>query len=246
MSSEQEQEGLGKPEAVQTIPWEDPARGLVGRFLGTLGNALRPVRGTPQLCGIRVAPAFRFALLSALPAMLLWGIVPFTSTLLFKGGLQVEVRPDKLPIWLDVLRAMSLSFCVSFLGQLVWALPFASLLRAFAAEPMPAPLVTATAYRFVFYRAWLVPACNLTLWTLSCILPAAQSGALGSFEAILQLVPQVMILLGAQAMALTFGASMLGSLAVALVPLVLEAVVMLIANEYAVRFLPHLLNMPAP
>ncbi len=244
MSSDPDSAAPERLDFAQIIPWEAPGLSPLSRLLGTLKNALRPVRGTPQLCGIRVAPAFRFALLTALPVMLLWGVVPFTSTLLFKGGMQVELRVEKVPVWLDVLRAMGLGFSVSFLAQLVWALPFASLLRAFAAEPMPAPLVTATAYRFVFYRAWLIPACTSTLWLLSCVLPASQAGALGPIDAALQLVPQVMTLLGAQAMALTFGASMLGSLAVALVPLVLEVVVMLIANEYAVRLLPHLLNLP--
>ena len=244
MQSDHDDQGLGKQVQVQTIAWEHPGHALISRFVGTLGNALRPVRGAPQLVGIRVGPAFRFALLSALPVMVGWGVVPFTATLLFKGNFDVEVISRALPVWLDVLRAMGLSFAASFVTQLAWALPFVSLLRAFAASPMPAPLVTATGWRFVLYRAWLVPGAGALLmfgmWALPQPPPAFVATVM---VALLRLAPQVIMLLGAQAMSLTFGASMLGSLAVALVPMILQGVVWLFVTDYADYLLPHLAEL---
>jgi hypothetical protein len=241
MPPDHEDPELGRPVQVQGIAWEDPARPFIARFFATLGNALRPVRGAPQLCGIRLSPAVYFSLLTALPLMLVWGVIPFTTTLLFKGNFRVDVVSHAMPTWLDVSRAMALGLGHSLVTQLAWALPFASLLRAFAASPMPAPLVSATAWRFVFYRAWFLPCADaLSMFAIWCLPEQPPVALLNLLALTLRLLPKVVVLLGAQAMALTFGASLLGSLAVAIVPLALSGVIELFANDYVHTLLPTL------
>jgi hypothetical protein len=237
----QEEQQAPANQQMTGMAWEDPARSFVARLLGTLGNALKPVRGAPALCGIRLLPAGHFALLTALPFMLMWGVIPFTNTLLFEPSFRVQFRAaEDIPMWLDVARSMAIGLGMSLLAQLSWALPFASLLRAFSAAPVPPALVSATAWRFVLYRAWLVPtgACLLLLAQWATPEPASKPLLLFCVVAF-RFAPQVLVLLGAQATALTFGASALGSLAVAIVPMIMQEVVGLTVGHYAADFLPE-------
>jgi hypothetical protein len=232
------------PRPVPCMPWENPTLGFVGRYWGTLGNALAPAGGVPQLCAGRLSPALSFALLSAVPLMLAWGVVPFTKTLLFGGGFHVTRTPDatKFPLWIDVTRAMGVSLGMSLLAQLAWTLPFISLLRAFADPRIPPQLSRLTAERFSLYRAWLVPGGLTLLYLLAWTMPNPEQpgflAALASFACLV--APVWMMFIGAQATARAFGASTLGSLAVALVPVLLQQVVGQLLNVYALQFAPPL------
>jgi hypothetical protein len=246
------------PAPVAPMPWEDRARSAFGRFWGTLGNAFAPVRGVPALCSPAVLPAWTFALISAVPFMLAWGVIPFTSTLAFGPSLEVTptVEAGKIPLWLDLTKSMGISFGVSLLAQLSWALPFMSLLRAFADVRVPADLVRSIAMRFVLYRAWLVPcgtvAFHLAWWALPAAAvvgdgsdPQAQaSGAELLAVMLFRFAPHILVLLGAQATAASLGASVLGALAVAVVPAILQEVVGLTVSHYAAQLLPHITPPP--
>jgi hypothetical protein len=240
------------PPPIAPMPWEDRARSVFGRYWGTFGNALTPVRGVPALCSPVVFPAWTFALLSALPFMLAWGIIPFTSTLAFGPSLSVEATSEagKIPLWFDVSKSMAISFGVSMVTQLSWALPFASLLRAFADARVPSDLVRSIAMRFVLYRAWLVPfgivAFHLAFWVMPAAGDAqAQQGREDALSMIM-FVPHVLVLVGAQATASSLGASLLASLAVAVVPAVLQQVVSMSVAHYAAMLLPHITAAKTP
>lgn len=239
-SNEHEQPGVASP---FPMPWEDTSRSLVARFWGTLTNALAPVRGVPALCTGSVGPAVTFALVTALPLMLVWGIMPFTHTLLFRPPFQVAPTSaaQDMPVWFDVVKAMGIGFVISLAAQLSWALPFMSLLRAFADARLPQAVVSIVSKRFVLYRAWLVPFGWLAFQLVGWATPE------GTAEPVLMLalvffrfVPHVLVLLGAQATAATLGASALGALGVALVPAIMQEVVGLTIGHYATQLLPEL------
>jgi hypothetical protein len=243
----------GSPPPIAPMPWEDRARSALGRFWGTFGNALAPMRGVPALCSPAVTPAFTFALLSALPMMLASGIVPYTRTLTFGPSLRTAptALASEIPLWVDVLMSMGMGGAVTLIAQLSWALPFTSLLRAFSDPRVPAELVRAIGVRFALYRAWLVPAgllaMNLAIWALPALMPAPDaSGAEGGLQptsahllafVVFQLVPPILILLGAQATAASLGASSLGALAVAVVPAIMQVTVGLIVTHYMAAWL---------
>jgi hypothetical protein len=235
-------------QAPRPMPWENAARSWLGRFWGTFGNALTPVRGVPALCSPVVLPAWTFALLSALPLMLASGVIPFTRTVTFGPSWQITPTgyTPGMPLWLDVLTAVGLGLSVSFVSQLAWALPFRSLLKAFVDARVPAELSSAIAMRFVLYRAWLVPfgmlAFDLSMWALPASLSEGaemqptQAHFLAFF--VFKLAPPILVLLGAQATAATLGAGLLGALAVAIVPAILQAVVGMTIGHYTSLLVP--------
>jgi hypothetical protein len=234
--------------APAVMPWEDGARSWLGRLAGTFGHAFSPVRGAPALCSVAVVPAWTFALTSALPVMLASGVIPFTRTVTFGPSWQITPTGylPAMPLWLDVLAAVGLGLSVSLVAQLAWALPFRSLLVAFVDGRVPRELSSAVAMRFVLYRAWLVPfgmlAFDVTMWALPATLSAdsqlqpTQAHFIAFF--VFRLAPPILVLLGAQATAATLGASLLGALAVAIVPAILQAVVGMTVGHYTAMLMP--------
>ena len=110
------------------------------RLFSTLGATFAPLRTIHAVAAGRIAPALRFTLLTALPFMLLWAIVPFTHTLLFKPSFGLEVLPEQ------ELRCRSGSTCCapvaiglgfSSITFVSWTLPFASLVGAFSNGSRP-------------------------------------------------------------------------------------------------------------
>lgn len=175
-------------EAVPPIAWEDAARDPVGRLLGTLGGAFRPSRTGPAMARDDVSVPVGFFLLSVLPLAMLAGVIPHTRTLLF-GAMQVQVlgTPAGGEIGMDIARAMAAQVALTAVELLALALPFASLVRAYAPEGR-----RAAAIRFVLYRGWLLPMAGfifgLVAWTAP--LSAADTGAPAWFG-LLMLVPML-------------------------------------------------------
>lgn len=238
------------PAPALPIAWEDRARSLFGRVLGTLGSAFEPVRSVPALCSPVVAPAWTFALLSAVPLMLASGFIPYTRTLLFGPAFAVKPMPGAaaIPLWLDATTALGLGGLASLITLLAWALPFHSLLRAFADPRVPAELSHAVALRLVLYRAWLLPfgmfAFEIARWSLPAVdgpgsAAAGQAVTIYLFaEFAFRLLPVVLMLMAAQATAMSLGVSLLGALAVALVPTVMLVVVGLTVEHYMSMLVP--------
>src|ERR1700712_1452399 len=121
------------------LPWEDPALSWPRRFFSTLITTFAPLRTIHAVADGTILPAIAFALLSAGPFMVLWAILPFTHTLMFKPefGLEVMAKSDDLTIGIDVLRALGIGMVVSIISLSSWALPFASLVRAFSNGTRP-------------------------------------------------------------------------------------------------------------
>ncbi len=229
------------PVQIGPMPWEDFNLPFLGRFAGTLLSTFQPVRSLRSVAHGPIAPAAGFFVLSSLPWMVLWAILPFTHTLLFgpsfaltltKGAQASQIQPD-------VLRAASVGFALSALGFMSWAFPFASLTRAFCTSPAHALEAGRAAWRTALYRVWIIP-CGFTLWSL--ILwgapdkPSAALLELGMLAC--QLLPRLLVLIHCQAMARYVGASTLGALGVAVVPVALEWAVGLLLWQGAREFLP--------
>ena len=193
------------------------------------------------VAGGEVAPALRFALLACLPWMLLWAIVPFTHTLMFKPSFGFELVPGKGSVALDVLRAMALGVVVSALSLLSWSLPFVSLTRAFA-SPGQADQARLAAARTTLYRIWIIPfglaLFSLLIWAM----PAQPSAGVVELSRLAcHFFPRMLVLIHCNAMARHVGASGLSALAPSFVPLVVEWAVGLTLERGITMLLP-----PAP
>lgn len=207
------------------MPWENPDLSLFRRLTGTISSTFLPLGTIRAVSSGAVAPALRFMLVWMVPWMPLWAIMPFTHRLLFKYSFAVEVVGDKDPtlIGFDVARAIGIGLVLSAISMLSWALPFASLLRAFAKTPEPGVEPGSAAWRMVLYRSWVVP-CGLTLFSLlGWGLPKDPNRLLVELALVgLYLMPRVLILMHCFAMARYFGVEGLSSIAVAVLPLAVE------------------------
>jgi hypothetical protein len=222
------------------MPWENPELSLFRRITGTLSSTFLPLGTIRAVSSGTIGPALRFMLIWTLPWMPLWAIMPYTHSLLFKYNFAVEVvAKTSGGIWLDVARAMAIGVALSGVAMLSWALPFASLLRAFGNTPEPGVEPGNAAWRMVLYRAWVVP-CGLTLLSvLAWSLPKEPNASLVELALLgLLLLPRVLILMHCFAMARYFGVQGLSSIAVALVPLIVEVVVGLVVGRGAEALLP--------
>ena len=222
------------------LPWEDDSLPWYRRLLWTLGATFRPIDTLHAIANGTVGPAVRFALLTALPFMLLWAIAPFTYTLTFGPEFALTVLPDKskLPVQLDVLRAVGIGLALSIISLLSWALPFASLVRAFSDGTRPED-PTAAAWRTALYRTWIVPFGTTAFYLVTWGMPRDPSPfavelTLLTFE----MVPRVVILIHCHALARYFGATGLGALAVTVMPLAVQWAVSLPLWRGAEMFLP--------
>lgn len=137
------------------VPWENPAGGgALRRMVDTLVTAVRPRITSPAFARAEVAPALRFALLTAVPLALLRGIIPYTHTLTFGPELAVIAQgdPSTVAVALDVLRAMGISLLVTGVGWCALALPYIHLAKAYGG-----PVARPATLRVMLYRAWLLP-----------------------------------------------------------------------------------------
>lgn len=223
------------------MPWENPDLSLLRRFTGTVTSTFLPLGTIRAVSSGTITPALRFLLLWGLPWMPLWAIMPFTHSLLFKYSFTVEVvgAESAGPIGLDVARAMGIGLALSAVALFSWAMPFASLLRAFAKNAEPGVEPASAAWRMVLYRAWVVP-CGLTLFSLlAWSLPKDPNALLVDLALVgLYLMPRVLILMHCFAMARYFGVEGLASIAVALLPLAVEMAVGMVVGLGAETLLP--------
>lgn len=219
--------------------WEDGALPWYQRLYRTLSATFAPLESLHAVANGEVAPALRFALLSALPFMFLWAVVPFTHTLRFGPSFDVVVLPHgAMPIELDIVRALAIGLVFSGLSQLSWALPFASLVAAFSDGSRPEDPRRA-GWRTALYRMWVIPFGMTVFFVVVWGLPAGPSDFVAELAVLgLQMLPRMLILVHCHVMARYFGANGFGALVVSVVPLVVQWAVGLSLQELAVRLAP--------
>jgi hypothetical protein len=228
-----------RPQINGPMGWEDDALPWYQRLYRTLGATFAPLESLHAVANGGVAPALRFALLSALPFMFLWAVVPFTHTLRFGPSFDVAVLPHgAMPIELDIVRALAIGLVFSGLSQLSWALPFASLVAAFSDGSRPEDPRRA-GWRTALYRMWVIPFGMTVFFVVVWGLPAGPNDFVAELAVLgLQMLPRMLILVHCHVMARYFGANGFGALVVSVVPLVVQWAVGLSLQELAVRLAP--------
>jgi hypothetical protein len=222
------------------MAWEDASLSFSRRLFSTLLATFAPLRSIHAAAAGTLAPALRFALLTSLPFMLVWAIVPFTHTLLFKPSFGLEVLPERssLPVWLDLLRAVAIGLGFSLLSFFSWILPFASLVGAFANGTRP-ERPSLAAWRTALYRNWVIPLGMALFSLLVWALPSDPSSVLVEITVLsLQMLPRILILVHCHTMARYFGANGFGALVVSVIPLAVQWAVSLSLQEGAAKLLP--------
>jgi hypothetical protein len=225
--------------AAPPLPWETSEGSLLHRFVGTLVSAMRPVQSAPAFARPGLRPAIAFFVLSAVPLAALAGVIPNTKTLEFGSAFGVRLigLPSESDIALDVVLAMLLqlaSFGVDFIAL---ALPFTSLVRAYApVEQRPAAL------RVLLYRSWLAPGATLLFFLGIWMLPGTTSKEptlLLTVLAVMQFVLNALLLVSMRATArLACGIGALLSFVVVAVPLLVCAMTQV--------FVAKLFHAPGP
>ena len=217
-------------EAAPPIPWEsEEALGGFERYWRTLATALRPIKSAPAFARRGVGPALRFMLLSALPLVVVSGIIPHTRTLLFSGQMQVQLigQPSVLEIVLDVLRAIAVEVGSHGVELACLYLPFTSLIRAYAP-----PEKRHAAAKVVLYRLWLMVLISGVAHVGSWALLPPEPGPLvtgvlqDAFLILSALMPAMMFISMGGVARLACGLSLGMTLLVVLVPMVLWTVVL--------------------
>lgn len=222
------------------LAWEDDSLPWYRRLSATLGSTFRPIDSLYGTANGEVGPALRFALLTALPFMLLWAITPFTHTLMFGPNFDLTVVPrrSELSVELDVLRAMGIGLLLSIISLLSWTLPFASLARAFADESRR-DIAQKAAWRTALYRTWIVSFGTTALYAVTWGMSKEPSPFLLELTLLtFEMVPRVVILIHCHALARYLGASSLGAFAVSLIPLGVQWAVSMPVWEAAKLLLP--------
>jgi hypothetical protein len=226
---------------VPPLAWENLNLPWLARAARTLWSTFTPNTGANAVAHGRIRDAFGFALFFALPWMPLWAIVPFTHTLVFKPGLDLDLTqtPPALPPAMDVTRAMGIGLGLSIISLLSWATPFSSLMRAFCPSPTLAPAAAAAAWRTALYRAWIVPFGLTAFWFCVWCLPADPPSILFEISVLLfQLLPRLLILLHCAALARHVGIKGWSVSIVALVPWAVEWALGLALSEGVSSLLP--------
>jgi len=154
--------------AAPALAWETQQGNVVSRFLRTLTSAFQPVQTAPAFARPGLRPALLFFLWSALPMAALAGVMPRTKTLMFGSSFNIVVQghPSLGAIALDVALAMLLQVLAFGIEFAALALPYTSLLRAYAA-----PSRSDAGLRVLFYRSWLAPFAMLAVYLLAWMLP---------------------------------------------------------------------------
>jgi hypothetical protein len=232
-------------EGAPPIPWEQPGRPLLSRYLATLGQAFSPVRSALAFAQPDVTAAQRFALISAVPFALLAGIIPYTVTLRFKPNLQLQVLggAGDVEIALDLLRAAGVQLAITSIELLALLLPFVSLVRAYAPGRQHA------ASCVLYYRLWLLPGTALLLYAAFWLVPMADPKAPGGpalalllmFELLHKVFAPILLLMAMAATArLCCGLGQGVSLIVVMVPAVLVLIVDALLELGVLQLLPQL------
>lgn len=226
--------------AAPPIPWEDPKKNIVSRWLGTLATSFRPTATAPAFARGDVAKPGWFWLITFVPLAILTGVIPYTHTLAFGPSFAVHLlgAPDTTAIVLDVLRAVGLGALVSMATLTALTLPFVSLARAYAEKGYEiAP------QRVVLYRSFLLPLSTVLFHIVGWGAPASTAEATGALAVagVMSVVPLALLFGALRSTArMASGAGPLASYAIALVPFV----VMIFAQELLGRALAPL--MPDP
>jgi hypothetical protein len=229
-----------RPQITGPMGWEDETLPWPARLYRTLLATFAPLESLHAVAHGEIAPALRFMLLSALPWMLLWAIIPFTHTLNFETAFRITVvkDPGGLPIELDVVRAMAIGLVFNAVSQLSWCVPFVSLLAGFADGSRPEDPKRA-GWRTTLYRMWIVPFGMTLFFLVPWGLPYAPGDFVVELAVLgLQMLPRMLILIHCHVMARYFGASGFGALLVSVLPLVVQWAVGLSLQEAAVHLLP--------
>ena len=199
------------------IPWEDPQRGPIGRFVMTMLGALSPETSAPGFARDATTNGFGFGLVTFLPLALAAGIIPYTRTLLFGSSFEIRVTggADETAIALDVLMAALTGVLVATVSLAALALPYVSLSRAYADRG-----VASAPVRLMSYRGWLIPL-HMTLTSLlPWILPPPGTDMAALLAQLLALVPIVLLLASMRAVArMGSGAGPIATFAILFVPL---------------------------
>ncbi len=236
-----EQQGSdGEDESFPAIapPFEDERLALGPRLLGTLKDAFYPRASAPGFALSRVERAIPFFLMTALPLGALAGVIPFTKTLLFGPGAQVERvgDPSDMEVILDVARAMAAHLALDGVVLLALALPYLTLSRSYGR-----PGAANAAASMLLYRAWLLPTASLATYMVIWLVPSAD---LARILTVLVYLPCLVLLVYAMWFTARHASGIPWhlSLAVCAVPWVLAAVV----SGIAAPALSAWLDLPTP
>ena len=225
--------------AAPPLPWETREGSWLTRFVGTLVSALHPIHSAPAFARPGLRPALIFFVLSAVPLAALAGVIPNTKTLMFGSAFKVTVlgHASQSDIALDVALAMLLQLASFGLDFVALALPFTSLVRAYAPEAQrPA------AIRVLLYRSWLAPAATLLFFLGVWMLPGPtpeEPTRLITLLLLVQFVLNALLLISMRATArLACGIGALLSFVVVAVPLLVYAMTQ--------AFVAKLMHVPGP
>jgi len=211
----------GAPPVTGPPPFEDERLPLARRMLATMKAAFFPRQSAPSFALSRFERALPFFLMTVLPTSALAGLIPFTKTLLFNPGLQVEQvgNPGDMEVVVDVARAMLVQLALDGAVLIALALPYVTLSRSYGR-----PGADSHASCMLLYRAWLLPAASLAAYAAYWVAPTLN---LAHALSLVAYVPALLLL----AYAMWFTARQAGgiewhlSLAVCGVPWVLAIVV---------------------
>lgn len=173
------------------VPWEDPSRGLISRFVGTLAEAGSPIITAPSFRHPGAGRALVFFLLTFPVLAAISGVVPYTARVLFGHSFEVQLSgdPSQEALIEDVLRAAGLGLAVAFAQWIALTLPFVSLSNAFADRGHPdAPL------RAMLYRGWLLALFLTAQWAVPLALPESAGGSGALFAMLVSMVPFLLLL----------------------------------------------------
>jgi hypothetical protein len=154
--------------AAPALAWETQQGSGLQRFFRTLSSAFQPVHTAPAFARPGLRRPLAFFLMTALPTAALAGVIPNTKTLMFGSALSVIVQghPAAGAIAFDVVRAMLLQVLFFAVDFLAIALPYTSLVRAYAQ-----PARATAALRVLLYRSWLAPFALLFFYLGAWVLP---------------------------------------------------------------------------
>ena len=222
------------------LPWEDPSASWPRKLFATLAATFAPLRSIHAVANGTIGPALSFAVVSAVPFMCVWAILPFTYTLLFKPefGLEVLQHAGQLAMVLDILRSLAIGLLISVITLFSWTLPFASLVQAFSNGSREAAPKLA-AWRTSLYRTWFV-SLGMTLFSLvTWGMPKDPDPLVIEMAMLsLQILPRILLLIHCHTMARYFGANGFGALVVSVVPLAVQWAVGLTVQQGAEALLP--------
>jgi hypothetical protein len=217
------------------VPWESSEGTALERFARTLGAALSPVQSAPSFGHADRRSAYSFFMLTFVPLALVYGVVPFTSEIVFGPAFGVHVRAGATTsaLLLDALRGCAIGVLVAATQLVALAAPYISLVRAYAGRGNPD-----AAMRALGYRAFLIPAAAMLGSLVAWCSPEGLSEGGATALALLSVAPLVLLLSALRASARTAsGVPPLMSLVVVLISMT----VMFMAHAGALQLVAPLL-----